>query len=55
MPYEWFVRLLLNIALVWGIIYFVDWVNDGDFQRNVITLFALVLIDLLNIRNKIGD
>jgi hypothetical protein len=52
---EWFFRTLLNVALIWGIIYFVDWVNNGDFQKTVVTLFALVMIDLLDIRNKIGN
>ena len=51
---KWIVKTLLNVALVWGLIYFVEWVNDGDFQKTVITLFALVMIDLFDIRTKIG-
>jgi len=52
---EWFFRTLLNVALVWGLIYFVQWITDGDFQKTVISLFALVMIDLLDIRSKIVD
>ena len=52
---EWFVRMLLTVALVWGLIYFAQWVTDGDFQKTVIILFSFVMIDLLNIRNKLED
>ena len=52
---EWFVRMLLTVALVWGLIYFAQWVTDEDFQKTVILLFSFVMIDLFNIRSKIRD
>ena len=52
---EWFVRMLLTVALVSMLIYFAQWVTDGDFQKTVIILFSFVMIDLLNIRNKLED
>ena len=52
---KWLFETLLTIAMVWGLIFFAQWVTDGDFQKTVIVLFSFVMMDLLYIRNKIGN
>jgi len=51
---ESFLRLIMNILIVWCTIYFVEWLYNGDFQKEVISLFALVMVDLLMLR-QLGD
>jgi hypothetical protein len=49
---ESFLRLIMNILIAWCTIYFIEWICNGDFQREVIYLFALVIVDLMMLRQS---
>jgi ABC-type uncharacterized transport system permease subunit len=52
---KWLLETLLTVAMVWGLIFFAQWVTDGDFQKTVILLFSFVMIDVLHIKSQTSD
>lgn len=49
-----FGRMLVNVALVAGTIYLGKWLTDDNFQDMVIGLFAITLIEISSLSDKVG-
>lgn len=50
-----FGRVLLNIVLVSLTLFLVRWITNDNFQDMVISLFAITLIEICSLSDKVGD